>query len=146
MPKMGCMKFVQAVGNKIELGGLNRENDQEFYGAEGGVLELIIKAGAKHTLSSLSRPFELAASKDDSFAPVAPVVEAIKADTELVKTIETNGTTAEQSSPIVEPQHKERNYVFDLKESERKALQELKIHVEEAILNNEFNELGHGKI
>eukprot|EP01018_Ginkgo_biloba_P002870 Gb_33495 [translate_table: standard] len=140
MPKMGRMKFVQAVGNKIELGSLNRENDQEFCGAAGGVSELIIKAGAKHT------PFELAASKDDSSAPVAPVVEAVKADTELVKIVETNGTTAEQSSPIVEPQHKERNYVFYLKESERKALQELKICVEEAILNNEFNELGHGKI
>uniref|UniRef100_A0A0C9S9B7 TSA: Wollemia nobilis Ref_Wollemi_Transcript_1411_2648 transcribed RNA sequence n=1 Tax=Wollemia nobilis TaxID=56998 RepID=A0A0C9S9B7_9CONI len=73
----------------------------------------------------------------------APVVEseAVKGQEE---TKADNGTVVAESSPNLEPQgssFKEESYfVADLKESEKKALQELKLRVEEAIKNNEFKE------
>jgi hypothetical protein len=58
--------------------------------------------------------------------------------------VEANGTGAAESSPVIEPRltsfKEESNFVSDLKESERKALQELKCRIEEAILKNEFSE------
>lgn len=73
----------------------------------------------------------------------APVTEpgAVKSKEEDTKA--DNGPVAE-SSPSIEPQgasFKEESYfVSDLKESEKKALQELKVRVEEALKNNEFTE------
>lgn len=70
----------------------------------------------------------------------SPVPEAIKNQEE---TVGDNAPNVE-SSPSVDAQYpsfKEESYfVADLKESEKKALQELKLRVEEAIKNNEFTE------
>eukprot|EP01018_Ginkgo_biloba_P034742 Gb_24818 [translate_table: standard] len=85
----------------------------------------------------------------------AGVTEAVKevaapapeAEPEAVKSQEEIGgdnVPVTESSPSAEAQFasfKEESYFFaDLKESEKKALQELKIRVEEAIKNNEFTE------
>lgn len=75
-------------------------------------------------------------------AVLAPSLEpeAIKSQEE---TVGDNGPNVE-SSPSVDAQYpsfKEESYfIADLKESEKKALQELKLRVEEAIKNNEFTE------
>lgn len=70
----------------------------------------------------------------------SPVPEAIQNQEE---TVGDNAPNVE-SSPSVDAQYpsfKEESYfVADLKESEKKALQELKLRVEEAIKNNEFTE------
>lgn len=70
----------------------------------------------------------------------SPAPEAIKNQEE---TVGDNAPNVE-SSPSVDAQYpsfKEESYfVADLKESEKKALQELKLRVEEAIKNNEFTE------
>lgn len=70
----------------------------------------------------------------------SPEPEAVKSQEE---TVGDNGQNVE-SSPSVDAQFpsfkEESNFVADLKESEKKALQELKVRVEEAIKNNEFTE------
>lgn len=70
----------------------------------------------------------------------SPEPEAIKNQEETVG----DNTPNVESSPSVDAQYpsfKEESYfVADLKESEKKALQELKLRVEEAIKNNEFTE------
>lgn len=102
----------------------------------------------------------MAAGKDETSAS-AGEVETVKAEAGAVKTVEANGTDetvkaevvevaeangngAAESSPVTEPQltsfKEESNFVSDLKESERKALQELKCRIEEAIMKNEFSE------
>jgi len=102
----------------------------------------------------------MAAGKDETSASTGEV-ETVKAEAEVVKTaeangtsetvkaevveaVEANGTGAAESSPVIEPRvtsfKEESNFVSDLKESERKALQELKCRIEEAILKNEFSE------
>jgi hypothetical protein len=102
----------------------------------------------------------MAAGKDETSASTGEV-ETVKAEAEVVKAaeangtgetvkaevveaVEANGTGAAESSPVIEPRvtsfKEESNFVSDLKESERKALQELKCRIEEAILKNEFSE------
>lgn len=72
----------------------------------------------------------------------APVAEPETVKSKEEETKADNGTVA--SSPSLEPQgasFKEESYfVSDLKEPEKKALQELKLRVEEAMKNNEFTE------
>ncbi|KAH9324480.1 hypothetical protein KI387_004658, partial [Taxus chinensis] len=75
----------------------------------------------------------------------APVTEPEAVKSQEEETKGDNGPVAESSpSPSLEPQgasFKEESYfVADLKESEKKALQELKVRVEEAMKNNEFTE------
>uniref|UniRef100_A0A0D6R5X4 CRAL-TRIO domain-containing protein n=1 Tax=Araucaria cunninghamii TaxID=56994 RepID=A0A0D6R5X4_ARACU len=88
-------------------------------------------------------PTEVTESVKEVVTAPPPVVEseAVKGQEE---TKADNGTVAAESSPNLEPQgssFKEESYfVADLKESEKKALQELKTRVEEAIKNNEFKE------
>jgi len=43
-------KYISPEYVPVQYGGLNRENDQEFSGADGGVTELIIKAGTKQII------------------------------------------------------------------------------------------------
>eukprot|EP00252_Welwitschia_mirabilis_P027671 TRINITY_DN955_c0_g1_i1.p1 TRINITY_DN955_c0_g1~~TRINITY_DN955_c0_g1_i1.p1 ORF type:complete len:607 (+),score=128.82 TRINITY_DN955_c0_g1_i1:305-2125(+) len=105
------------------------------------------------TVNSLAMP-ETEAVKE-SVPPVpAPVTETVKeisppnptAETEKAKESQEEPVATEnaQGSPTVEaqlPSFKEESYfVSDLKESEKKALQELKLRVEEALKNNEFSE------
>lgn len=65
-------------------------------------------------------------------------------ESEAIKSQEGDNGPNVESSPSVDAQYpsfKEESYfVADLKESEKKALQELKLRVEEAIKNNEFTE------
>lgn len=73
----------------------------------------------------------------------APETESVKAEAEAVKTsdAEAGASVAEESSPQLASSFKEEsNFVSDLKESEKKALQELKVRVDEALKNNEFVE------
>lgn len=78
--------------------------------------------------------------KEVAVPALSPEPEAIKNQEE---TVGDNAPNVE-SSPSVDAQYpsfKEESYfVADLKESEKKALQELKLRVEEAIKNNEFTE------
>lgn len=72
-----------------------------------------------------------------------PATESVKAEAEPVKTsdAEAGASVAEESSPQLASSFKEEsNFVSDLKESEKKALQELRVRVEEALKNNEFVE------
>ena len=66
-----------------------------------------------------------------------PAVEASKAEAEPPKIAEAVEGPCE-SSPQFSSFKEESNFVSDLKESEKKALQELKVRVEEAIKSNEF--------
>lgn len=78
--------------------------------------------------------------KEGEVPAPSPDPEAIKNQEETVG----DSTPNVESSPSVDAQYpsfKEESYfVADLKESEKKALQELKLRVEEAIKNNEFSE------
>jgi len=75
--------------------------------------------------------------------PEAPATESVKAEAEPVKTseAEAGGSVAEENNPQLASSFKEEsNFVSDLKESEKKALQELRVRIEEALKNNEFVE------
>lgn len=92
----------------------------------------------------------MAATTDAAPVPVlvpvpaeAPATESVKAEAEAVKTLEAEAGTvvAEESSPQLASSFKEEsNFVSDLKESEKKALQEFRVRIEEALKNNEFAE------
>lgn len=73
----------------------------------------------------------------------APATEAVKVEGEAAKTsdAEAGASVAEERSQQLRSSFKEEsNFVSDLKESEKKALQELRVRVEEALKNNEFVE------
>lgn len=73
----------------------------------------------------------------------APATEAVKVEGEAVKTsdAEAGASVAEEGNQELRSSFKEEsNFVADLKESEKKALQELRVRVEEALKNNEFVE------